>query len=151
MSLEKDIESLIQSVDLELYNIETVSEYDETIYRVNVISTKFDESGKKVGVTMDQCVELTHLISPLLDVTAPVSGEYRLEVGSAGVERKLKTLDNYIKSVGENVSLVTCDKEKVRGILQKVEDSKIYLKTQEDEIVEVDFGNVSKAKTYFQW
>ncbi len=149
MSLQSDIESIIESVGLELYDASVVSENDETIYRISVISPEI-EDGKKKGVSLDTCVELTHLISPLLDVTPPVSGEYRLEVGTAGIERKLTTLQHFKKSVGENVALVYGNKEKLRGLLEKVEGSQIFVKS-DDDVVAIDFNDISKAKTYFEW
>lgn len=149
MSLADDINSLVTSVDLELYDTVVVSENDETIYRVSVISKEVID-GKRSGVSLDSCVELTHMISPLLDVTPPVSGDYRLEVGTPGIERKLSTLKHFLKSIGENVSLLLSNKEKYKGKLLKVENSKIILNV-EDEVVEVDFKDISKAKTYFEW
>ena len=149
MSLQNDMESMIKSIGLELYDASVVSENDETIYRVNVISSEIEE-GKRKGVSLDTCVELTHLISPLLDVTPPVSGEYRLEVGTAGIERKLVNINHYKKSIGEKVSLVHSGKEKVRGTLSKVEGNKIFV-TTDDEVAEVEFNDITKAKTYFEW
>jgi ribosome maturation factor RimP len=149
MSLEKDIESLVKSVDLELYDTAIVSEGDDTIYRVSVISTDI-EDGKRKGVSLDTCVELTHLISPLLDVTPPVSGDYRLEVGSPGIERKLTTLKHFTLSIGDNIALKLKDKDKLRGKLLKVEDSKIFIEVDGEES-SVDFGEILKAKTYFEW
>ncbi|MBT5934331.1 ribosome maturation factor [Sulfurimonas sp.] len=149
MSLQSDIESVIKSVGLELYDATVVSENDETIYRVSIISSEMQDSKRK-GVSLDTCVDVTHLISPLLDVTPPVSGEYRLEVGTAGIERKLANINHYKKSIGERVSLLCTDKVKVRGILLNVEGSKITVKT-EDEEVQVEFNDVVKAKTYFEW
>jgi len=149
MSLQSDIESIVKSIGLELYDAVIVNEGEDTIYRVSVISPEFDGTKRK-GVSLDTCVELTHLISPLLDVTPPVSGDYRLEVGTAGIERKLVTLAHFKKSVGEKVALVYNGKEKVRGTLLKVEDSKIEVET-EDESVTVEFNDISKAKTYFEW
>ncbi len=149
MSLQSDIESVIKSVGLELYDATVVSENDETIYRVSIISSEMEDSKRK-GVSLDTCVDITHLISPLLDVTPPVSGEYRLEVGTAGIERKLANINHYKKSIGERVSLLCTDKVKVRGILLKVEGTKITVKT-EDEEVQVEFNDILKAKTYFEW
>ncbi len=149
MSLEKDINSLVSSVDLELYDTVVVSENDETIYRVSVISGEIVD-GKRAGVSLDSCVELTHLISPLLDVTPPVSGDYRLEVGSPGIERKLTTINHFRKSIGEMVALNSVSREKVRGVLSRVEGSKIFIET-EDESVELEFNDITKAKTYFEW
>lgn len=149
MSLESDIASLVKSTGLELYDTSIVSEFGDTIYRVSVISTEF-EDGKRKGVTLDQCVELTHLISPLLDVTPPVSGEYRLEVGSPGLERKLTTLDHFAKSINENVAFTTSEKDKIKAKLVGVEGSKLTFE-DEHETFEIDFNDIKKAKTYFEW
>ena len=149
MSLQSDINSLVKSVDLELYDTTIVNEGDDTIYRVGVISTEIKD-GKRAGVSLDSCVELTHMISPLLDVTPPVSGDYRLEVGSPGIERKLTTINHFKLSIGEKVSLLLGEKQKVRGILTKVEGSKIFVDTAEEK-VEVEFNDIIKAKTYFEW
>ena len=113
MSLEKDVKSMVESIGLTLYDTSVVSENDETIYRVNVMS--------KDGVSMDMCVEATKLLSPLLDVTPPVSGEYRLEVSSPGIERKLKTLSHFQHSIGEKVKITTVDQLKIRGVVLGVE------------------------------
>jgi ribosome maturation factor RimP len=149
MSLQSDIDSLVKSVDLELYDTSIVNENDETIYRVSVISTEIKDS-KRAGVSLDACVELTHLISPLLDVTPPVSGDYRLEVGSPGIERKLTSLHHFKLSIGERVSIVMADKQKLRALLKDVDGNKITLET-EDEQVEVEFNDIVKARTYFEW
>ncbi|QOY51269.1 ribosome maturation factor RimP [Candidatus Sulfurimonas baltica] len=153
MSLESDINSLVKSVDLELYDTSIVREGDDTIYRVSVLSSEI-EDGKRKGVSLDSCVELTHLISPLLDVTPPISGDYRLEVGSPGIERKISSVKQFEMCVGEKVSisLKAVDKirDKIRGLLTKVEDSKIFLEIDGEEI-SIDYGEISKARTYFEW
>lgn len=149
MSLESDIKSLITSVDLELYDAVIVSENDETIYRISVISPEI-EDGKRKSVSLDKCVELTHLISPLLDVTPPVSGDYRLEVGTAGIERKLSNLDHFKKSIGENISLLLNDKSKIKGTLQSVVGNTISVKSEEDTL-NTEYNDIAKAKTYFEW
>ena len=149
MSLESDINSLVKSVDLELYDTSVVSENDETIYRVSVVSKEIKD-GKRAGVSLDTCVELTHLISPLLDVTPPVSGDYRLEVGSPGIERKLTSIKHYLLSIGENISLVLLNKEKIKGKLLKVQDNTIFVDVDGEEI-QIDFYDINKAKTYFEW
>ncbi len=143
MSLENDIKILVESIGLQFYDAVIVSENDETIYRISVTSPD--------GVSLDKCVQATHLISPLLDVTPPVSGEYRLEVSSPGIERKLKTLEHFQSSVGEKVMITTISKEKYRGELLRVEDENIIVNDGEVGETSVPFGDISKAKTYFEW
>jgi len=149
MSLEKDIESFVKSVGLELYEIAVVNDGSDTIYRVSVVSNDV-EDGKRKGVSLDECVNLTHLISPLLDVTPPLSGDYRLEVGTPGIERKIVTLRQFELCLGERVSISLKSKEKLKGTLLKIEGSKIFLDVDGEE-VSVDFGEILKAKTYFEW
>ncbi|MDY0117633.1 MAG: ribosome maturation factor [Sulfurimonadaceae bacterium] len=144
MSLEKDIASMTESVGLKLYDTAVLHENEDLIFRVSVVATN------KEGVNLEQCVELTNLISPLLDVTPPVSGNYRLEVSSAGIERKVATLEQFALSLGENISMTLLDKTKLKGKLQKIEDTKIFLEIDGEER-EIEFGTISKAKTYFEW
>jgi len=144
MSLESDIKSMVESLGLKLYDITTVSEHEETIYRVYI------SSPKEGGVSMDQVVEVTKLISPLLDVTPPVRGEYRLEVSSPGIERKLKTLSHFECSIGEKVKIQTLDKTKLTGTLKSVTDGVITIESEEGD-VSVDFNDIAKASTYFEW
>ncbi len=143
MSLETDIKNLVESIGLSLYDSVVVTENGETIFRVSVTSDD--------GVPMEKCVEATHLLSPLLDVTPPVSGVYRLEVSSPGIERKLKTLEHFTKSVGEKVSVTTMDKEKYRGELLRVEGKTIVIADAEAGEVSLEFKDISKARTYFEW
>jgi ribosome maturation factor RimP len=142
MSLETDIRKMVESIGLSLYDTAILNENEHTIFRVSVTAPG--------GVSLDQCVEATHLISPLLDVTPPVGGEYRLEVSSPGIERKLKTLDHFAQSIGEKVALGTIDKQKHEGELLGVENDEILLKTAEGE-QRIPFRSISKAKTYFEW
>ena len=150
MSLESDIRSMVESVGMNLYDTLVTSENGETIFRVNITSQNIVE-GKREGVSLDKCVEVTKLISPLLDVEEPVSGHYRLEVSSPGIERKLKTIDHYNQSLGEKVKLVLLDKSKVKGEIVSIEGKEITLKNQDAEEIKVDFNSIVKASTYFEW
>ncbi len=143
MSLESDIKTMLNSIDLSLYDTTITSENEETIYRVSVT--------KAGGVSMDKVVEATKLISPMLDVTPPVSGEYRLEVSSPGIERKLSNISHIENSIGEKVALTMKDKTKYRGELLHVKDNNITLKTEDEGEITVSYADVNKAKTYFEW
>ena len=143
MSLESDIKIMLSSIDLSLYDTTITNENEETIYRISVT--------KAGGVSMDKVVEATKLISPMLDVTPPISGEYRLEVSSPGIERKLSTLSHIENSVGEKVVLTMNDKKKYRGELLHVKDKDITLQTEDEGEITLSYADVNKAKTYFEW
>jgi ribosome maturation factor RimP len=134
---------MVESIGLSLYDTAILNENDQTIFRISVTAPG--------GVNLDQCVEATHLISPLLDVTSPVSGEYRLEVSSPGIERKLKTIEHFAQSIGEKVVFSTVNKEKFDGEVVSVENDEITVKTKEGDVHTVPFRSISKARTYYEW
>ncbi len=143
MSLESDITNVIESMDLSVYDIVTVSEGGDTIYRILINS--------KDGISLDKCAEVTRMLNPLLDVTPPVKGDYRLEVSSPGIERKLKSLKHFNASIGEKVKVVLISNEVLKGPLLKVEGSKISIEDEQVGEQTVPFDEVIKASTYFEW
>ena len=50
---------------------------------------------KEGGVGIDDCVDLTHAINPVLDSEDPIPQEYTLEVSSPGINRKLTRPEHF--------------------------------------------------------
>lgn len=50
---------------------------------------------KPEGVSIDDCVDLTHAINPVLDKEDPIPQEYMLEVSSPGINRKLTRQEHF--------------------------------------------------------
>ena len=143
MSLESDIKNVVESMDLSLYDIMTVSEGGDTIYRILINS--------KDGISLDKCAEVTRTLNPLLDVTPPVKGDYRLEVSSPGIERKIKTLKHFKASIGEKVKIVLISNEVIQGPLVKVEGNLITIDDEQINEQSVPFDEIIRASTYFEW
>ncbi len=138
------LKSLLKECEVELYDTEIVTENGRKIYRIYITS--------KDGITLNKCEEVTKIISPLLDTNPPIEGQYYLEVSSPGVERKLKSIDNFKSSIGELVKINTFDKEKIKGKLLKVdEDNKILIREESGGLKEVNYTDIEKAKTYYKW
>ena len=62
----------------------------------------------------------------------------------------MTTINHFKLSIGEKVSILASEKQKYRGTLLKVEGSKIFVDSEE-EISEIEFNDIIKAKTYFEW
>ena len=138
------LKSLLKECEVELYDTEIVTENGRKIYRIYITS--------KDGITLNKCEEVTKIISPLLDTNPPIEGQYYLEVSSPGVERKLKSIDNFKASVGELVKITTFDKDKIKGKLLKVDgDNKILIREESGDLKEVNYTDIEKAKTYYKW
>lgn len=50
---------------------------------------------KPGGVSIDDCVDMTHAVNPVLDSEDPIPQEYTLEVSSPGINRKLTRPEHF--------------------------------------------------------
>lgn len=142
MNLEESIKITVESLGATLYDIVSTRENDRNIFRIYVTA--------KGGISLDKCAEISRMISPILDVNEPMSGEYNLEVSSPGIERKLKKVDHFKASIGENVRVKDVSTEVYKGELISADDEKILLKTEFGE-EEIAYSSILSASTYFQW
>lgn len=55
------------------------------------------------GIDVDNCADVSHQLSAILDVEDPISTEYFLEVSSPGADRRLFKPEHYQQFVGEEV------------------------------------------------
>ncbi len=100
------------------------------------------------GIHVDNCAEVSHQVSAVLDVEDPINVAYNLEVSSPGLERPLFTAEHYQKFVGEQVSIVLKiaieNRRKWKGIIEAIEGEIITL-TVDNEQQEFALQNISKA------
>jgi ribosome maturation factor RimP len=93
---------------------------------------------KPDGVDINDCVDLSHLLSPALDKADPIAQSYCLEVMSPGIERELTRPEHFAAFEGEpvTVKLIRPDENGQReivGILLGTPDGNVQLQTAEDE------------------
>jgi len=106
-------------------------------------------------MTIEDCTKVSRNISPLLDVADPVSGNYRLEVSSPGIDRPLVRPGDFMKWAGFEIKIETKElidgRRRFRGILQGVEDGEIRLevdleKNQKPVVIGLAFEMIAQAK-----
>ena len=59
------------------------------------------------GIQLDDCTEVSHQVSALLDVEDLIQGHYNLEVSSPGLDRPLTSIKDYKRFTGEMVKIKT--------------------------------------------
>lgn len=74
---------------------------------------------------VDDCAELSHAVSALLDVEDPIDREYVLEVSSPGIDRPLTRPADFARYAGFEAKLETADlidgRKRFRGVLKGLE------------------------------
>jgi len=57
------------------------------------------------GITLEDCESVSRQVSALLDVEDPIQGDYRLEVSSPGLNRRLAKAQHFERFAGERVKV----------------------------------------------
>ncbi len=138
------LKQLIKDQGLQLYDTETICDDDEMIFRIYITH--------KDGITLDHCTQITHIVSPILDIDPPINGEYILEVSSPGTDRKLTKLIHFKNSIDELVKVKLSSGDKLKCKIVDVKDKIItfYDKKLKKEF-DSNFDEIVKAKTYLEW
>ncbi len=142
MSLESEIEKIVENCGARLYDIELLTERGRNIYRVTITHPE--------GVDLDMCADISNMISPLLDVQPPIKGEYSLEVSSPGIERKLKKPKHFQSSIGEEIRLALNDSTEYEGVLAEADESGFCIETGSQRHC-FGYDEIAWAKTFYRW
>ena len=65
------------------------------------IDRRAKDSG--LGITVDDCANVSHAVSQVLETQDPIKGHYTLEVSSPGFDRILRTRAHFERFVGERI------------------------------------------------
>lgn len=97
------VEALLQPIaaahGVRIYDVEYVKEGQEYYLRAFI-----DKDG---GVTIDDCVDVSHDLSDALDAADPIQDAYTLEVSSPGLGRRLTKDRHLAASIGASVEGTT--------------------------------------------
>ena len=90
-------EPLAKNLGLELWDIRFEKEGANWDLRVFI-----DKDG---GVSIDDCVDMSHALDKPLDDEDPIEQSYCLEVSSPGVERELRRDAHFEKCIGQKIKI----------------------------------------------
>ena len=133
------IEPVVSALGVTLWDVRFVKEGASYYLRVYI-----DKPG---GVTIDDCVEVSHAIDPVIDEADPIDKQYYLEVCSPGIERELTRDWHFTAAQGERVKVKLFSaidgKKEFCGILG-VSGDEITLTSDEGEI-KTERSKIAKA------
>ena len=142
---EENISPYVKELDLELADVEYVSEGGYNYLRVYVEKKDGDTS-------LDDCVALSRKIDTLADEI--IKEKFFLEVSTPGLDRKLKKEKDFIRFVGEKVKIYT--RSQVEGrkaferIKEKYEDGVIFLLEETGKTVKIPLSKLRKSNLIYE-
>jgi ribosome maturation factor RimP len=101
------------------------------------------------GISLDECASCNQNISRILDEENILETRYILEVSSPGLDRPLKTKNDFLRCINREVKFFLNEsiegKLELDGIIQKVDGAAVYIDTK-DRSLAIPILNINKAK-----
>lgn len=130
----------VEALGFELVGVEFVRAGKHSIMRVYI--------DHENGINVDDCAEVSHQVSAVLDVEDPISTEYNLEVSSPGMDRPLFKEQHYAAIIGEVVnirlSMPMNNRRNFKGTLVAVEDGVVSVEV-DGQTFDLAFANIEKG------
>lgn len=106
-------------------------------------------------MTIEDCEEASHALSPALDVEDPIDKAYNLEVSSPGIDRPLVRAVDFAAAVGHQAKIETAvlvgGRKRFRGTVLEAGESGIALQRDqvadgEEAVVAIPFDAMAEAR-----
>ncbi|MCU8223599.1 ribosome maturation factor RimP [Vibrio vulnificus] len=138
--LTEMLESAVVASGYELVGLEFIRAGEHSTLRIYI--------DHENGITVEDCAEVSHQVSAVLDVEDPISVAYSLEVSSPGLDRLLFKPAHYEQFIGQEVNVVlkmaVANRRKWKGEIHSVDGEAITL-TVDGQQEEFALSNISKA------
>lgn len=118
-----------------------------------VLRVTVDQPG---GIDLEAIATATRLVSRALDEADPLPGRYTLEVSSPGLERPLRTPEQFRRALGAEVVVKTNPdgdgERRVQGVLVAADDDGIAVRDEGSQTERrLRHEQIEKARTIFVW
>jgi len=99
-ALMRLLEPPIEALGFDVVDIEFAQAGRRGVLRI-FIDRRAQDSG--LGITVDDCANVSHAVSQVLETQDPIKGHYTLEVSSPGFDRILRTRAHFERFVGARI------------------------------------------------
>lgn len=108
------------------------------------------------GISFDDCAQLSHELSAVLDVEDPISQKYSLEVSSPGIDRPLRTAEHFQRVLGQEAKVALHNgidgRRNFKGIVAAVAaDATTLTITVDGNDCELPLADLASAKLVPDW
>ena len=144
---EQVVRPIVESNGMELVEVEF-----KKLYGTPTLTVYIDKPG---GVSLDDCELIHRAIDGPMDELDPTEGApYNLNVSSPGLDRPLKTLNDYKRKLGEKVEVSLYapveGKKKYIAVLDEATEEEITLKEGE-KTIKIQLKQIAAAKPYIEF
>lgn len=144
-TLEALLAPTVATEGCELYDIEYLKEGSDRILRLYI--------DHEDGINIDDCERVSRAVELVLDENDPITGEYRLQVSSPGVERKIKKAKHYEKYIGHKMEVrlfapkdPVSGRKKYTGTLKNFNNDQVTMTVEDNETATFTLQEISACR-----
>ncbi len=152
MSLERIRElaaGIAGAYGLELFDLTYGREAGRNVLRV-VLDRPGASATAEDSVSLEHCQKVSEELSAVLDVEDVVAAEYTLEVSSPGLDRPLRSRDDYQRFTGRLAKIVTAEpvarQTAFAGHLRGVDGDDVLFENQGGKLIRLPLGLIRRAR-----
>lgn len=133
---------VLEDLGFELVRVRLSGDKRKTL---QVMADRKDEQ----PMTVDDCAEISHNISAVLDVEDPIADAYSLEVSTPGIDRPLTRERDFERFAGfeakVELDMAVNGQRRFRGLLKGLENGEVLLDTDTGPVA-LPYGDIRAAK-----
>jgi ribosome maturation factor RimP len=134
----------LEAMGYELVRVQVMGKETPT---VQIMADRADDA----PFTLDDCTEVSRLLSAVLDVEDPISSAWTLEVSSAGIDRPLTRVKDWLRYAGHDAKAELNfpgpgGRKRFTGVILSADSEEARLKIETGEIVALKLADIKKAK-----
>ncbi len=133
------IKETVEAQGVSLWDVRFVKEGADWFLRIFI--------DKEEGISIDDCVNVSHAIDPIIDEADPIDRSYTMEVSSPGIDRELTKPEHFVKMQGKKIKVKLYKalegSKEITGTLVSFNDT-LVIKTDAEEL-SLEKGEVAKV------
>lgn len=135
----------VESLGFSIVRIKISSQRGEDVLQIMA-----EPTGGEREMTVEDCAQISRHVSAILDVEDPISGAYRLEISSPGIDRPLATAEEFARYIGHTVNIEmewpVEGRKRFKGDILGVEDGQVEVELDAKHKVKLDVEGMQSAK-----
>lgn len=143
--IEGIVSNILQRNGIELIDITYRRESSGNVLRIS--------ADTESGITIDECARMNTALSDALDASNIIEDRYILEVSSPGLDRPLRSKNDFSKAKGKKIRIYTYmaidSKKEFIGMVGDAGQTEVSILTDNGERVTIPFDKISSARLDF--
>jgi ribosome maturation factor RimP len=142
-------ERVASTYGLDIFDVELKREGGQQVLRI-IVDRPGPAARPEDSVSIEDCARVAHELGTLLDVEDVMPGEYTFEVSSPGLDRPLRSADDYRRFAGRWAKIVTSQpverQTAFNGRVKGIEGDDVLFESEGKKLMKLPLRLIARAR-----